>query len=1200
MDRGDPWRQILLLEEDVEISIQGYRYDTFHYLFYRVSCVLSLGLVWLVCRWMPKWWVAWVGERATLDKAQWLVFINQYGEQQILRPQHEFYGGTVGSVFSVDQMKEVIRTEGCQAEEARRLLNMEEKLTHLILLEYRYVRLAFHPLLRKFLIIGFWKDTSWTSIKSAKTGLTSEKYQQRLCAFGPNLINIREKPTGALLRDEVLNPFYVFQIGSIILWSLDDYYYYAFCIFIISAVSIITTLVETKQTMKRMRDMSRFECSVRTFRNGSWRTISSTELVPGDLIDLVDLHIVPCDGMLISGDCILNESMLTGESVPVSKLPATDIIVRKMDLSGPTIPAEITKHFLFMGTKVVRVRSNSSVSTAAVALVVRTGFNSAKGSLVRSMLFPKPNNFQFYRDSFRFIGVLGIIAVCGFLLSTINFIRIGIDTETMILRALDLITVVVPPALPATMSIGTSFAIGRLKKIGIFCISPPKVNIGGKVDCMCFDKTGTLTEDGLDIHGFRSVSTREEQGQGETNYFDDETASMEGIDPSQETERCTKAKIFRAMTTCHSLKIVGGELIGDPLDLKMFEHTRWELEESGGASSMGLKTRSELAALQAKKSAKVGIMPTVVRPPGGRQELPLHMDQNDMAPVEFGIIHSFEFVSALRRMSVIVRRLADPVMEVFVKGAPEVMVDICKPETLPVNYKEVLYWYTHRGYRVIACASRQLDGVKWHKLHKLKRNEVESNLTFLGFIIFENKLKARTASALQTLRNANIRQIMCTGDNALTAISVSRECKLVDESAEIYVPRFLFGSSTDPNSQLAWESVLAEGQTLDNNSLEPRQDYSERPYNLAVTGEAFRWMVDNAPSEVLQRMLVKGAIYARMSPDEKQELVFELQNIGYCVGFCGDGANDCGALKAGDIGISLSEAEASVAAPFTSNTMDIACVIDVIKKRRRAALVTSFSCFKYMALYSIIQFTSITLLYAFGSNLGDFQFLYIDLFLILPIAVYMGYTGAWPTLHRKRPTASLVSKKVLISLLGQILICSAVQFIAYWMTQQQPWYVAPVFDPDGENIESYENTVLFLLSSFQYILIAIVFSVGPPYRQSMWTNGRLVLTIALLVTLTAWCVLFPAGWQMSILELKAIPFSFRAFILFLAAGNLTVSYLCEKHFFPYLAAWLSNTMKNVKNHRSSQGGGTYAPLTKTHKKIYKRVMDEMGIVDIHH
>lgn len=59
-----------------------------------------------------------------------------------------------------------------------------------------------------------------------------------------------------------------------------------------------------------------------------------------------------------------------------------------------------------------------------------------------------------------------------------------------------------------------------------------------------------------------------------------------------------------------------------------------------------------------------------------------------------------------------------------------------------------------------------------------------------------------------------------SGDNALTAISVSRECRLVDESAEIYVPRFLRGSSTDPNSQLAWESVLSEGQALDNSSLE--------------------------------------------------------------------------------------------------------------------------------------------------------------------------------------------------------------------------------------------------------------------------------------------------------------------------------------------------------------------------------------------
>jgi cation-transporting ATPase 13A2 len=173
-------------------------------------------------------------------------------------------------------------------------------------------------------------------------------------------------------------------------------------------------------------------------------------------------------------------------------------------------------------------------------------------------------------------------------------------------------------------------------------------------------------------------------------------------------------------------------------------------------------------------------------------------------------------------------------------------------------------------------------------------------------------------------------------------MSVSRECGLLDQNAEIYIPRFTSGSVTDPNAVIRWESVLQEGYTLDNYTLLPsnasNSSHSQEPfasalglYHLAVTGDAFRWMIDYAPLELIHRMLVTAQIFARMSPDEKQELVERLQQMNYCVGFCGDGANDCGALKAGDIGISLSEAEASVAAPFTSKTMDIGCVIDVIK-----------------------------------------------------------------------------------------------------------------------------------------------------------------------------------------------------------------------------------------------------------------------------
>jgi P-type E1-E2 ATPase len=55
------------------------------------------------------------------------------------------------------------------------------------------------------------------------------------------------------------------------------------------------------------------------------------------------------------------------------------------------------------------------------------------------------------------------------------------------------------------MTAGTAFAISRLKKNKIYCISPPRVNVSGRVNMMVFDKTGTLTEDGLQVYGFRGV-----------------------------------------------------------------------------------------------------------------------------------------------------------------------------------------------------------------------------------------------------------------------------------------------------------------------------------------------------------------------------------------------------------------------------------------------------------------------------------------------------------------------------------------------------------------------------------------------------------------------------------------------------------------------------------------------------------------------
>lgn len=115
--------------------------------------------------------------------------------------------------------------------------------------------------------------------------------------------------------------------------------------------------------------------------------------------------------------------------MPVSKTPFIDDALHYLDLSAPSIHPNVAKHFLFSGTKIIRARRPQNAhddEAVALAMVARTGFSTTKGALVRSMLFPKPSGFKFYRDSFRYIAVMAMVALCGFVASFINFVRLGV------------------------------------------------------------------------------------------------------------------------------------------------------------------------------------------------------------------------------------------------------------------------------------------------------------------------------------------------------------------------------------------------------------------------------------------------------------------------------------------------------------------------------------------------------------------------------------------------------------------------------------------------------------------------------------------------------------------------------------------------------------------------------------------------------
>ena len=127
---------------------------------------------------------------------------------------------------------------------------------------------------------------------------------------------------------------------------------------------------------------------------------------------------------------------------------------------------------------------------------------TSKGNLIRSILFPKTVDFKFKKDSVRYIYLMAILSILGFIIALPFLVKSGMNWVNIMKRSLDLVTTTVPPASTSCICIGITYALTRLKRDKIICINTDRVNIAGKVNMIVFDKTGTLTEDLSDIKGF--------------------------------------------------------------------------------------------------------------------------------------------------------------------------------------------------------------------------------------------------------------------------------------------------------------------------------------------------------------------------------------------------------------------------------------------------------------------------------------------------------------------------------------------------------------------------------------------------------------------------------------------------------------------------------------------------------------------------
>ena len=786
---------------------------------------------------------------------------------------------------------------------------------------------------------------------SMSHGTSSDAAAASLALHGANAIDIPVPSIPTLLVREVLHPFFVFQIYSIVLWSFEQYFYFAACILVIAAVSIVTTLMETRSRLKALSDLAHFTSTVTVLRDGRWVELPSSALTAGDVVQ-VETGVLPCDLALLSGACVVNESTLTGESLPILKSPL-DLTLKADDA---LVPLTSSSHTLFSATTVLQVKPDPSGDGRVVGLVVRTGWATTKGSLILSIMYPAPSSFRFVEQSYRFIAALFGLAMVGFAISLWQLHRVGASASTMALRSMDLITIVVQPSLPLALSVGTNYALLALRRQKVHCISPAKINVAGKVRIVAFDKTGTLTSDGMEMKGVRPVGTDGQFGaflsaivdsgagaersvgdssgdelelsadrhplgmDGETDDADVQAAGSPSS-PSTGQDVNVDPVLHAALSCCHSLAVLDGALIGDPLEAQIFRFTGASIEESDASSDKGA------AGARASSSSS-----TSVRVPTSASSSSL-----------VRLVHVYEFQSALQRMTVVCRDDAQRHW-VFTKGAPEVVQALCAPSTVPASFTATFAAYARQGYRVLAIACKQTDGAQLSASDREQlRPSLERGLRMLALIVLENAVKPETAPTLRVLRTAKVRCIMVTGDYPVTAVTVAKECGLVPEGVRVYQAALREG-------ELQWTDNEDDSLHLDPLTLRP-VDAAPHAFELMVTGDVFRHLSSSStPPSAFRRVLLSTLVFARMSPDQKSLLLTSLQSLSLYCGMVGDGANDAAALRAAHAGISLSLSEASIAAPFTYLEPNIRCV-PLLLCQGRSALQTSFSLFKFIAMY---------------------------------------------------------------------------------------------------------------------------------------------------------------------------------------------------------------------------------------------------------